>query len=57
MALPPESPMVSLVTVVAEVPWDSSFFKRKALNQPNRTQGSAHTATISATTQPRTLQQ
>ena len=51
MALPPVSSMVPLVTVVAGVPWDCSFWKskRKALNRPNRMQGAAHTATTSAT--------
>ena len=43
--------------MVAEVPSDFVLYlkmesKRKALNRPNRTQGAAHTATTSATTQP-----
>ena len=59
MALSPVSSMVPLVTVVAEVPLDSSIWKsiRKALNWPTQMQGAAHTATTSATTQSRTLQQ
>ena len=45
MALPPVSSIVPLVTVVAEVPSDSSIWKskRKVFNWPNQMQGAAHT--------------